>query len=199
MSVGVNIKSPYYETTLSTRVTIKSDQLDENILKHMLQNLKNKVENKCNEVGYIVRVHQILEYGEGIIDSDTFMGSVNYNVTYSCYFCSPTIGSEILCKVQKYVEGYLSAINGPIRIGVSLTRSPKDITYNDRKIQYKGKDISPNDIIKVNILTTKISKGETNIILLGELKGIATKIEKEMYDKEINMFVNDEVRDEVYI
>lgn len=194
-----NLTSPYYETLLNTRVTIKADQITHEISNHMLSNLKNKVENKCNKEGFIVRVHQIVSHNNGIIDADTFMGSVNYNVSYSCYFCSPKTNTDILCKVQKCIDGFITAVNGPISIGVSLARGGKEITYLNHKVMFNGQEISLGDIIKVTILTSRISEGETKINSLAKLKSIANKTEKEMYEKEINMFINNDNRDDMFI
>jgi DNA-directed RNA polymerase subunit E'/Rpb7 len=187
------LKSPYFNATLKTRITILPHQLDSNIERHIYENLIKQVESKCNNDGYIIKINEIKKDDDdgGVIDFDTFMASVNYNISYSCQFCSPEIKTEIVCRVEQIVEGFIRAVNGPLLCIISLTRSMNKIKMldNDRNsILYDGKKISRGDLIKVNVISKVIRKDNTIIVILCELKGLASNDEKQIYDNDIQLF-----------
>jgi len=64
---SLNLVNPYLNTTLTGRVYLKPNFLDNNIYIHMKTSLKNALEKKCSKYGYIHTIHKIIDYKDGLM------------------------------------------------------------------------------------------------------------------------------------
>ena len=94
-----DIVSPYFNFELYTTLMLSPNQMNNNLYINLKKNLKAKVENKCNKIGYILNIYNILSYDEGILEAENFTGSAKYNIKYSARLCCPIENTFIICKI----------------------------------------------------------------------------------------------------
>ena len=196
------LSSPYIDTELYSRILIRPQQINNDIYINLKNNLKKKVEKKCNKYGFITKIYKILDFSEGEIVPENFDSSVIFNVKFSCRICLPVTDSYIICKIDLLNKSLIKASNGPIVciIGVNYINkkifslnNKGDIIDNNR-----NEVIKSNDYIVVNIKGTNFFPGDERIVILGGLQNLATKEEiKNYYNEnlEIEKIVEDETSD----
>ncbi len=58
------LSSPYIDTELYSRILIRPQQINNDIYINLKNNLKKKVEKKCNKYGFITKIYKILDFSE---------------------------------------------------------------------------------------------------------------------------------------
>ena len=180
--------SPYVNTEFHTRISLSPHQMNNEIYIHLKNNLKKKIEKKCNKYGYVTKLFKILDYSDGEIIPENFDSSSIFNIRYSCRICLPIEKSRIICKIDILNKALIKAINGPIVCIIKMTElntdkfsqnNKNEIIYNDT-----NKLISVNDYIIVNILATNFFAGDERMIILASLEDLPTQ-------KQITEFYNE--------
>ena len=180
-------QSLYYRTELETKISVFPNQLNGDIDDHILANLKEKVEGKTMENGLIIRVNELIDYWNGVIDGINNMGTTVFNVKYECYICSPTKNLEVTCRVQSIIKGYIVSMNGPLSSAVQISMiDDKFFNVNGDTVTHIESDrvISHGDYIKVSIAGINSMFKKQNIMVYGKLLGFATDDEIEIYKEE---------------
>ena len=108
------ITTPYFDTELYSRILIHPQQINNDIYINLKNNLKKKVEKKCNKYGFITKVYKIVDYSDGEIIPENFDASHVFNVKFSCRVCRPVINNKIICKIDLLNKALIKASNGPI-------------------------------------------------------------------------------------
>ena len=186
-----DITCPYYDTELFSKLILYPIQINNDIYINLKNNLKEKVEKKCNKYGYITKVYKILDMSEGEIIPENFDASVIFNVKFSCRICLPTINKKIICKVDLYNKSLIKAINGPIICIISNNNINTDNFSIDNKGDYIHTSNTPiktgsHIIVKINGLN--FYGGDERILLLGQLDDLPT-------NEEIIEFYNEDLDD----
>lgn len=184
--------SPYINTKLFTYITLKPNQLNNNIYTNLKNNLSNRLLERCyKKYGNIRKVYEI-EYNDGELIANDPSGSVRFKVTFGCNLCIPLKRKQIICKVDRINTMMLTAKNGPIMAVVTNQRinDEKFVMDNKNNLRYKtGKDtanlIKSNDYIKITILETKFLNGDKKIMAIGFLEDMATDSEKKQYAQDL--------------
>lgn len=194
----------YYRTQLEHRVTLLPKYMDGNIDKHLLESLKVNVEEKPFESGIIIRVYNIVDYCDGIIDKTDFLANSVHRVKFECLVCSPTEGMEVICKIQNFVRGYIFCINGNLKIAVSYS----DIQNDDRFYQKNGKifnktnniELKKGDFVKVLLFKFTVQGPDKYILATAKLLNVASSDDIISYknDKKLRAPDNMDI-DEEYI
>ena len=192
-------QSLYYKIQLEEKISILPEQINGNLEQNMLHNLKEKLEGFSTNKGIIMKVLKILSYDYGFIDQDNLTASVLYNVKYEAYICSPTNGLEVICMVQKIINGYIFALNGPLMIVIStlnldseqFTNYNGEITINSTK-----KKIKVDDLIKVHINSININLGEKTIMAMCKLINLASEKEINKYNSDMDFIHNRDINDD---
>lgn len=172
--------SLYYQTQLETKVSLLAKQVNADMDRHLLDNLRDKIEKKVIDNGIVMRINRLIDYDYGVIDKSNFMGTTVYNVKYECFICSPTKNLEIVCVVDNIIRGYLIGRNGPVIIAISTNNidTQKFSINGDTIINIKTKNaIQKGDYLKVSIINVNINLGELHIVVLCKLLNMATKDE----------------------
>ena len=91
-----DLGNPYYDIEQYERVMLKPEQMNSDILLNLKINLREKVEKKCNNNGYIDYIYKILKYGEGLMTAENLSGSAIYPVSYHCRIYAPLENSKII-------------------------------------------------------------------------------------------------------
>jgi DNA-directed RNA polymerase subunit E'/Rpb7 len=82
------------------KVSIRPDQLTADILVYITKTLKDKVENRCNRIGYIIEVIKLVSVSYGIMPPENFNGSIIFEVVYLAKTCIPKENDILEAKVQ---------------------------------------------------------------------------------------------------
>jgi DNA-directed RNA polymerase subunit E'/Rpb7 len=112
------------------KISIKPNQLSSDILLYINKTLKDKVESRCNRIGYIMEVTQILSISYGIMPPENFNSNVIFEIVYLAKTCIPKENDIISAKVQLVPHIVCSA--GPLWIyaGSSTENIKKDDIVN---------------------------------------------------------------------
>ena len=182
------LSSPYIDTELYSRILIRPHQINNDIYINLKNNLKKKIEKKCNKYGFITKIYKILDFSEGEVVPENFDSSIVFNVKFSCRICLPVADSNIICKIDLLNKSLIKASNGPIVciIGINyinknnfLMNSKGDLVYNNT-----NQIVKANDYIIVNIKGTNFFPGDERIVILGGLLNIPSNEEIKLYFNE---------------
>lgn len=191
------IINPYINTYLNTTVRIMPSQMDNNIRKHIKNNLEKEHINKCFlDYGYVSRILEIVpNYDAEIVAEDPFSCAL-YQVKFLCELCRPLLNSTIICRTQGVTPPIILLVNGPLDIIIKTSQNinknvfvfnQKLNTWTAKKesIQNKYIVIKEGMLMKVKIINKKIINKSERILCIGYLENIAT--EEEIKDNEISL------------
>ncbi|AYV79539.1 MAG: DNA-directed RNA polymerase, subunit E'/Rpb8 [Faunusvirus sp.] len=176
--------NPYVNTEMSTRVSLMPNQLNNDIYINLKQNLKRRVEAKCNKYGYVTQVFKILSHTDGVIPPENLMAAVTYNVTYSCQLCIPMEDTQIICKIKIINKDILTAENGPILVvkmhEMNETKFAVDNMDNLIYVDTKEKIVA-GMYMKITVKTKRFYQGDSVIYVIGKLDDIPSEAEVKKY------------------
>lgn len=179
------INTPYFNTYLTTKISLSPDQLDNNLSKNIKTNLVKKMEGKRCEYGYIVKVYKVIEYKGGDIMFEDPTSSVIYTVKFSCKLCKPLNNTTIVCKIVDINKSIINLINGPIQVIILDNHggiNHDKFIFDDKNNRYiaildnnKGKPLTPNTYVNVKIISSVVEL--KRIVSIGALIGLSTQDE----------------------
>lgn len=183
----LQLTGPYITTLLTTSVNLNPRQMDNKIYKNLKDNLIKKLEGKCyRNYGFISKIYDIKEYSEGILIPENPMAAATFGIKFTCRICYPLRKMQIVCKIAKINNMFISAQNGPITMIITMDRINKDIFYQEMDT---GKLVAINGDKKIKIIpgmyvittveTKTFNDMDTIIMSIGELNRLAT-------DEEVN-------------
>ena len=80
--------------------SIDSQDYDNSINSIILDKIKNKIGNRCNQHGYVDKdTISLVTRSAGCINTTHFNGDMHFNVIVQANICYPTEGNMITCKV----------------------------------------------------------------------------------------------------
>jgi len=180
--------APYFNTNLYTTVSLHPSQMDNDIYKHLKNNLIRKLQGKCyKSYGYIIKIYKIEERSEGKLIAEDNSASASYDVKFSCKLCKPLKNTLIICEIIQINKSIIYLKNGPIHVfildnGGNINQN--NFIYNDRKNvllanvgNNKGVPVIVGTFVKVKVIDTKIET--QRIIVLGTMESMATKKESD--------------------
>ena len=180
------IISPYKNIIEKTKISLEPYQLTSDIRNHMKINLKKKVEKKCNRNGYIIEVHRITKYGDGLMLPENLDGTVIYEVLFHCKICIPIENTIIISQVKVINSELVVTINGSIMTFIPRGNIDIDIWNINENFTNKNNDkLNIGDYVKILILNKRINQGDIQIKTIGKLLDLATEKEVEKYFEKI--------------
>jgi len=175
----------YFKSVLHKKIIIYSKYLDENIDNYIHNFLKNKIEGKCVDEGYIKPDSiKIIKKSIGALLGSRFTGDITYNILYTADISNPVIGNIIDCKVKFINKLGILGNNGPITIIVSKQFHDSNDLINK---------IKEGDIIKVEVIAKKFYLNDTEIKIVAKLWD---ENKKEIISSDLTPINNDEDEDE---
>src|SRR5438552_434965 len=109
--------SPFLNTIISTNTIAHPYQMDNRIFINLKKNLEKKIVGKCfSNYGYIVKIIEILNYKDGIIEAENTESSAIFDLEFSCRICAPLKNTQIICEIDRVNKLLITAVNGPILI-----------------------------------------------------------------------------------
>ena len=180
--------SPYINTKLKTSVLLHPYQMNNNIYRNLKKNLEEKVADKCfSKYGYIVKVIEILDYKDGVIEAENTEASALFDLDFSCRICAPLRNTQIICQIERINKQLITATNGPILIVITNDRINTNVFFkdNNNNIRYKKDDVShmlqQNDFIKITLQTLQFYDGDEKIKAIGFVDNIANEAEQKKF------------------
>lgn len=178
---------PIVNTVLSTKVSLLPKQMNNDIYYNLKYNIEKKVQGKCSEFGFVIKVLKIEDYNEGIVDGENFTGSAVYNIRYLASLCIPVEKTQIICKIENINNAIILATHGPISCVITPDNINTLLFVNEIGKYYYIQDkqrteLKKGDLIKCTILSKKLYKNDI-MISLGFLDEIANQNEKDNFYK----------------
>jgi len=185
---------PIVNTVLSTKVSLLPIQMTNDVYYNLKYNIEKKVQGKCNEFGYVIKVLKIEDYSEGEIDGENFTGSAVYNIRYLASLCVPIEKTQIITKIENINNAILLSTHGPISCVITPDKVNTQLFMNEMgKYFLKNQPMTTDNntgrtelvkgtLIKVTILSKKLYKNDI-MISLGFLDEIATQGEIDNFYK----------------
>jgi DNA-directed RNA polymerase subunit E'/Rpb7 len=189
------MNNPYVNTILTSAISLRPDQMNNNIDSHLKANLKNMLEGKCyRNFGYIVNIYKLTKKESGKIEQEDSSGSAIFNITFECKLCMPLKNMKIVCVVNESNIGMLMLSNGPIRVILGIGRiNPDEFTITKYGIFAKtsegNKLLRKGDHVIVKIDNVKHQNMDTVMLCSGHLLGMAS-------DEDIENFAQSEFKDD---
>jgi DNA-directed RNA polymerase subunit E'/Rpb7 len=178
---------PIVNTVLSTKVSLLPKQMNNDIYYNLKYNIEKKVQGKCSEFGFVIKVLKIEDYNEGVVDGENFTGSAVYNIRYLASLCIPVEKTQIICKIENINNAIILATHGPISCVITPDNINTLLFVNEIGKYYYIQDkqrteLKKGDLIKCTILSKKLYKNDI-MISLGFLDEIANQNEKDNFYK----------------
>ena len=171
------LTNPYYNTELYDRISLRPEQLNNDLYNNIKKNLILKNEKKCCQYGYIMKIINILEISDGIDIIENFDSKPIFNIKYSCMLYYPKTNSNIICKIELLNKQLIKATHGPI-ICIIRLNNYQEI---DDKILINNNEIKVNDKIIINIESTNFFPNDNRIIVIGTMIGLPDNSQVEKY------------------
>lgn len=178
------IVNPYINKKIDTSIIVTPDQFNNDLKKHIFNNIKKRDEKKCNHVGYVNEIYSLVdEEIKGKIDVSNQLGNCKFLISYYANICIPIPNTQIIAKITE-INQIIKAEHRNIIIIIKINNI--DLTkfklINMRQIQYikTGSNIE-NTYVKVLLKSTKITKNNNVIYAMGFLTDVATDKEIEEY------------------
>jgi DNA-directed RNA polymerase subunit E'/Rpb7 len=197
---------PIVNTVLSTKVSLLPIHMNNDIYYYLKNNIEKKVQGKCNEFGYVIKVLKIEDYNEGEIEAENFTGSAVYKIRYLASLCVPVEKTQIITKIENINNAILLSSHGPISCVITPDKVNTQLFTNEIGKYYYKKDnskekvelpsndanrtlskekveLQKGDLIKITILSKKLYKNDI-MISLGFLDEMATEGEIDNFYKQ---------------
>lgn len=178
---------PIINTVLSTKVALLPKQMNNDIYYNLKYNIEKKVQGKCNEFGYVIKVLKIENYSDGEVEGENFTGSAVYNIRYLASLCIPVEKTQIICKIENINNAIILATHGPISCVITPDNINTLIFVNEIGKYYYNlnnsrSELKKGDLVKLTVLSKKLYKNDI-MISLGFLDQIAIQGEIDNYYK----------------
>jgi len=209
---------PYVNTYLTTKISLFANQMDNDIYKHLKENLIKKLQGKCyKSYGYISKIYKIDQIlGNNIIPEDP-SASVIYNVKFSCKLCKPLKNTTIIAEINKINKNIIFLTDGPIHImifegnghvnennfvyddkigywlaklGDTLDVSGLDIGQSPISKRDKGMKVTSGSYVKIKVIETRAENNSTRILVVGIMDSLAS-------DKEVKELIKLKEKDDL--
>ena len=179
---------PIVNTTLSCKVSLLPIHMNNDIYYNLKNNIEKKVQGKCSEHGFVIKVLKIEDYSEGEIEAENFTGSAVYKIRYLASLCIPVEKTQIITKIENINNAILLSSHGPISCVITPDKVNTQLFSNEiGKYYYKKEkekiELQKGDLIKVTILSKKLYKNDI-MISLGFLDEMATEGEIDNFYKQ---------------
>ena len=154
---------------ISTTVSVPYNKINKkNIEKIITLHLKREFENKCCSYGFIKNNSvQIIQRSQGRIKSIDNISYIMYDINYKIDTYNPKKGDIISCKVNNNTKmGTIGFLYEKDKL-LTLQNSPMLIII---PLSDSSKDLKPDDIIDVEVITSKLKYKSPQIQIIAKLE-----------------------------
>jgi len=140
-------------------------------------NLKKKVEKKCNKYGYINQVIKVLSYTDGTINPEDFTGSAVFDIKYSANVCKPIENTKIIVKIEKMNNMAILAKNGPIKVVLKYDKVSNKFKTVQGTLLYGNEQVKVGDYLIISVLAKRFYNKDIFISVYGFIDDVPTEQE----------------------
>ena len=95
---------------IKSDIYIKPSDITRDLHQTIYDQLVQKIECKCNDIGYVLKDSlEIITKSYGIIVNINNVNSVSYKITYTCDIIHPSVGETILCCIDNITNAGIIA------------------------------------------------------------------------------------------
>jgi len=198
-AINPYIINPYINTYLNTTVRILPSQMDNNIRKHIKNNLEKEHINKCFlDYGYVSKILEIVPNTDAEIVAEDPLSCALFQVKFLCELCRPLLNSTVICRTQGVTPPIILLVNGPLDIIIKTSQNiNKNVFIFNQKLntwtikkdsgeQNKYIVVKEGMLMKVKIINKKIINKSERILCIGYLENIASEEEIKQNDESLN-------------
>jgi DNA-directed RNA polymerase subunit E'/Rpb7 len=161
----------YFNCILIKKIVVPSKFLNKNFNDYIYLQLKEKIENKCIDEGYVEENSiKIINKSVGKLLNSQFTGDITFEIVYTANICNPMIGNIIDCKVKFINKLGILGNNGPIDIVIGKEFHTNTNVFNKIK---EGQNI------KVQVIGKNFTLNSSKIIVTAKLWNIEELNKKE--------------------
>jgi DNA-directed RNA polymerase subunit E'/Rpb7 len=171
------IVNPYKNTIFYTRVKLLPYQMNNELYINIKNNLKKKVEKKCNKYGYINQVIKVLSYTDGTINPEDFTGSAVFDIKYSANVCKPIENTKIIVKIEKMNNMAILAKNGPIKVVLKYDKVSNKFKTVQGTLLYGNEQVKIGDYLIISVLAKRFYNKDIFISVYGFIDDVPTEQE----------------------
>ncbi len=179
----------YFRSILRKKIIVDAKYLNERIDDYIHEYLKNKMEGKCIDEGYVKPESvRIIKRSAGVLLGSRFTGDITYEVAYTADLCNPYEGNIYDCKVKFKTKAGIMGYNGPLSFIVGKQFHENEIDAFE--------SIKVGDMIRVYVLGKSFSVNDKEIQVVGKIHGIENKKNKKINKKEnvVEMIKNEAMK-----
>ena len=158
-----SVNKLYFPSSLDTVESLAPYELKNtnNINNLLLNKIKNKVGDKCNNSGFIKKDSiKLIKRTLGKINAAHFTGDIHYNIVYEASICIPVVGSIVTAKVIGKNQAGIFCIANPLQIMLSPeTEENSEEIFND---------LNKDDTIEIEIINYRVKLNYDHIKILGK-------------------------------
>ena len=158
-----NLVNIYCKSLISRKIHLDFKDVDKNIVRTLEKKLKQDLEGKCCNEGYIkVDSIQVISYSNGELSSNKII----YNVVFQCLITNPVESMIILCNVKSITKvGIRAELKSDDSISPYIIFIARDHHYTNELFS----KVKENDVIKVKILGQRFELNDKFISVIGQL------------------------------
>lgn len=185
------MNNPYIHTKLFAKVSLRPEQMNNELYVNLKENLLAKLEGKCyKNYGFISNIYSILNMKQGLIEPENMSASATFDISFSCKLCRPVEGTKIICEVSRLNRALVTAKNGPIQVIIANDKINNDAFFSDNNnvLRYKSegsKRLDVGDFIIVSVLNKRFYDQDIKINIIGFLESGATNDDVSKYYEDI--------------
>jgi DNA-directed RNA polymerase subunit E'/Rpb7 len=188
-----SLVNPFINMELHSLVSIQPHQLNNELYLHLKNNLIKTVVNKCNNIGYICKVNEIISYKDGKVEAEDFSGNIVFDVTFNANICIPIKDTNIVCKIESIHKQLIIGNNGPIKCIIKTNDIDQDyfnvVGNGSIMIKLYNKPLQINDYVIISIRSHKSYVGDDKIGVMGYIYNMAT--EEDIKNYYYNKYIDD--------
>lgn len=186
--------NPYYRITVSARVRIRPEGLDNNIDENIKNEVIDNYNNKCyNDYGYIDGIYKIADIGNrGVIQREDPTSSGLYTVDIVCRMLVPIPQHLIYSHITGINERMIVAKTGQMTIMIYENNINKNNIKYIKSAYYPinsdgkviGEPIVSGMPVIIRILASRVVPRQPNMMALGMLESVVPPSDySKIYDK----------------
>ena len=165
----------YFENEQTYTTAINSNQLSNDIDHVLKEKIRNEIEGKCVNNGYIKKDSvRLVKRSMGKLMMSQFNGNIIYNITYVAQVCNPQEGDLVKCKVENInkmgIMAYVDDDDSPMSILLAKQHHQEN--------EYFSK-LQENEEIMIKIIGKRFEFGDNKISVIGVLQDSKTTVSKE--------------------
>lgn len=162
-----NNSNIYTKVLLNQNINLEFNNINNNIKSKLEEIIKNKIEGKCIEEGFVKKESvKLLSFSGG----ELYSKYVSFQTLFECFVTNPVESMKLDCIVRSITKVGLRAelddINNPFAIFIA-----RDHHYNNELFS----SIKLNDIIKIRVIGQRYELYDNNISIIAELQDLDNK------------------------